>query len=254
MPRSSFQAGLYLALSLAVVLTGTISFPGSASAGIFKCVAADGSVTYSQRECEDSEKTAKILSNNGRSSPKLDCSVADSFIQTTITKMRDGVSSGDLFTEFGGMDTLSNFSLGAINYVYSYQGNLTTTTERVKELTMQKCAVGSFGVPSCYALPATLINQDGGCNREPATAAAKPQKTSSQSRQPTQSRQTRQSRPSRQSSQRAASRTTQQTSSSEARQKNNLNRSKADLERERRRAQRRALRERNRQAGPANPR
>ena len=166
---NSAQLSLFATQSFTQSLLGTIFFvlllgwQSTADARIYKCVAADGSISYSGSECPYTEKTAKVMSSKGRGSNSIDCAVADSFIRQTTDQMRNGTPSGEVFSGYGGLGDLSSVAVSMINYIYTYAGNLTTTRERVHELAMQSCSAGTFGVPTCSALPAIFVNGQGGC-------------------------------------------------------------------------------------------
>lgn len=157
------------AKSLTPALLGTIFFvlllgwQNAADARIYKCVAANGSISYSGSECPYTEKTAKVMSSKGRGRNAIDCAVADTFIRETTNQMRSGTPSAEVFSSYGGLGSISSVAVSMINYIYTYAGNLTTTGERVHELAMQSCSAGTFGVPTCSALPAIFVNDQGGC-------------------------------------------------------------------------------------------
>lgn len=156
-------------VSVATFILGTILFAlmigwhNSLEARIYKCVSANGSISYSGSECPYNEKTAKVMSSKGRGKNATDCAVAESFVRQTAEQMRSGTPSGKVFESFGGISSISSFAVSTINYIYTYAGNLTTTTERVQELTLQSCRAGTFGVPTCSTLPAIFVNDQGGC-------------------------------------------------------------------------------------------
>ncbi len=134
-----------------------------AKASIYKCVANDGSITYSQTECPRNDRTAKVLGKNGGARANVDCAIARPFINQTISDMRDGTSSFELTKKYGGESHISRVASKIINYVYSFKNNDTAVPSRIEDLSMKRCKAGNFGVPTCNTLPAAFINEAGGC-------------------------------------------------------------------------------------------
>lgn len=147
----------------ALMIMLTTSVTNEAHAGIYKCVDSSGGISYSSRECPVDERTAKVMSNKGRSGSQVSCKVADAFIRKTATEMRNGKNSADVFSQYGGLRRIPKPALNMINYIYTYEDNLSVVPSRIIDLTLQKCSGGSFGVPTCNSLPASFINGNGGC-------------------------------------------------------------------------------------------
>ncbi len=152
-----------IAYTLLTVIVLSLSQLTPVNAGIYKCVAGDGSVTYSQTECPASNRTAKVLGKNGGSSPDVNCAIALPFIEQTIGDMRDGVSSFSLTKKYGGESHISRVTGAIVNYIYSFKDNETAVPSRIKDLTVKRCKAGNFGIPTCNALPAAFVNEQGGC-------------------------------------------------------------------------------------------
>ncbi len=144
-------------------LIALLGWQNEAAARIYKCVAADGSISYSSSECPTNEKTAKVMSSAGRGKSTIDCAVADTFIRKTAAQMRDGMASKEVFSSYGGLSAMTAVSVSMVNYIYTFAGDLSTTPERVHQLALQSCSAGTFGVPTCSALPAKFVNDEGGC-------------------------------------------------------------------------------------------
>ena len=145
-------------------------------AGIFKCIDSSGAISYSSSECSVEERTAKVMRSSGRAGSQISCSVVDAFIRKTATEMRKGKSSTDTFNQYGGLRKVPKSALNMINYIYTYEDNLSVVPSRIIDLTLQKCSVGNFGVPTCNSLPASFINDNGGCTIETTSNRDKPQR------------------------------------------------------------------------------
>jgi len=150
-----------IVFALMIMLTASVG--NHAFAGIYKCIDSSGGISYSSQECPVEERTAKVMSNTGRSGSEISCTVADAFIRKTATDMRNGVSSDNAFSQYGGLRRIPKTALNMINYIYTYQENLSAVPSRIIDLTLQKCTAGNFGVPTCNSLPASFINENGGC-------------------------------------------------------------------------------------------
>lgn len=160
------------AYALVATLLLSTSYQTPVHAGIFKCVANDGSITYSQSECPANNRTAKVLSKSGGSRPSVNCEIARGFIDYTIKDMRAGVSSFDVIKRYGGQSHISRVASTIINYVYGYKNNDTAVPSRIQGLAMKRCRAGNFGVPTCNALPAAFVNEQGGCRPETAAGSS----------------------------------------------------------------------------------
>lgn len=135
-----------------------------AQAQVFKCVAANGDLTYSQTPCrdKDSEVTVQDVATSGNNDG-ADCEYAHRFALTTAMGMKRGVDSSDVFDRYGGLDALSRGSVSLISYVYQFRTNDDVTAERVAALSLAKCKANSFGDVGCEQLPRRYTNQLGGC-------------------------------------------------------------------------------------------
>lgn len=163
----------------ALVTIAFISLMGwhtTSEARIFKCIASDGSVSYSQSECSYNEKTAKVMSSSGRKQSNINCAVAEKFLRETTETMRSGTPSGEVISSYGGFGALSSVVVSMINYIYTFAGNLTTTPDRVHQLAMQNCRSGTFGLPTCQNMPLDFTSQHQSCEvntvDRPSPAAA----------------------------------------------------------------------------------
>jgi hypothetical protein len=142
-----------------------VSFiPAASLAQIYKCTEADGSVVYAQTPCStelvaDTEATPSEAEAN-------DCRYANTFAAWTARLMRAGTTSNEMFDRYGGLSSMSNGSIGVINYVYSFRTHDDVTAERIAGLSLAKCEAGSFGDASCAALPSSYTETFGGCKSE----------------------------------------------------------------------------------------
>lgn len=157
MPKSII-GGISITVILAALLAGT------AHAQIYKCTDADGGTVYAQTPCSTTESTTVRTGTSGGNA--ADCTYANKFASWTARLMRGGSSSKDVFDRYGGIGALSKESLGVINYVYTFRTNDDVTVERIASLAAAKCRAGSFGTPSCEALPAAYTDGLGGCDAE----------------------------------------------------------------------------------------
>lgn len=135
-----------------------------AQAEIFKCVAPNGELTFSQTPCpgKDSKVTVERTVTT-RNDDEADCKFAQRFALTTARQMKRGVTSSKVFDQYGGLSALSRGSVGLISYVYQYRTNDDVSAERVAALSAAKCKAKSFGDVSCEQLPASYTNGLGGC-------------------------------------------------------------------------------------------
>ena len=157
-----------------VAFVSLMSWHSLSEARIYKCVANDGSISYSQSECSYKEKTAKVMSSKGRGKSNIDCSIAEGFIRETSNQMRNGVPSGEVFAQYGGLNRVTSVVVSIVNYIYTYAGNLTTTADRVYDLAVQNCQAGTFGIPTCQNMPPEYINARGGCTASDNNQLAAP--------------------------------------------------------------------------------
>ncbi len=136
----------------------------SAQAEIYRCVAPNGDLTFSQTPCpdKDSKVTVERTVTTARNE-EADCQFAHRFALTTAMSMKRGVDSGEVFDQYGGLNALSRGSVSIISYVYQHRSNDDVSAERVAALSLAKCKAKSFGDVGCEQLPAAYTNRLGGC-------------------------------------------------------------------------------------------
>ena len=151
------------AVPIALLLALSVS-PAELPAQVFKCKEADGTLTYSQTPCATEDAAAVKVSTAATEPP--DCSYANKFAFATARTMQGGMSSAEIFRGYGGVDAMSNSSLGIINYVYSFRTASDVSAERIAGLAQAKCEARNFGDVNCEALPPTFVEGLGGCDAE----------------------------------------------------------------------------------------
>jgi hypothetical protein len=147
-----------------MVTIGLLVMGAPVQAGVFKCTAEDGGLTFQQTPCPE-QKVEKVRTET-QSEETLDCSFSNRFAVSTARLMRAGVTSKEVFDSYGGLDALSRSSIGVINYVFSFRTSDDVTVERIAGLADAKCRVGSFGDATCEALPLSFTEGVGGCDGE----------------------------------------------------------------------------------------
>lgn len=155
---------LYKTGLLLTTLCAGIVAPGTASAAIFKCVGANGEVSYDQSPCPVEDKTAKVINVGSKSKTKYNCRIANNFARRTAMSMRTGQSSGEVFDSYGGIDAIPRTAIGVINYVYTHKGNVDTGPQRITALSAARCSGGSYGPVECDDFPYGFISELGGCD------------------------------------------------------------------------------------------
>lgn len=170
----------YLPACLAVLL---VCLSTSASAGVYKCVAADGSLTYSQTPCPNQVSTAVSTSSGSAADRSAECRYASRFAGSVATDMRRGRASADVFDRYGGLDGLSKSAINIISYVYQYQHSDNLSTDRIATLAGGKCKAHAFGEVSCETMPYAWIDDIGGCDEDEddEASAAQPEPTRDES-------------------------------------------------------------------------
>jgi len=143
----------------------TIILCDGAEADIYKCRNTDGSFTYSQTPCPDSENITNVI-GAGAGSNSVDCSQATSFALTTARSMKGGADSTEVFDRFGGLDSLSRGAVGLISYVFQYRLSEDVSAERIAALAQSKCAARSFGNITCDELPLLFAETLDACGAE----------------------------------------------------------------------------------------
>ena len=152
---------------VAFLLSGVLFGIPDAAADIYKCKEADGSLTYSQTPCPDNDTTVLVTeSGTERIIEQRDCRYAHQFAVSTARSMRDGAASTDVFDHYGGVDSLSNGSIGIINYVYIYRTKSSVSIERIASLVETQCESGTMPQVTCTDLPIVFTDELGGCNAE----------------------------------------------------------------------------------------
>lgn len=154
-----YKTGLLL-----TVLCASQFVPSAAEAAIFKCVGSDGEVSYNQTPCPVQEQTAKVMSSGSSGKDSYDCRIANNFARRTAVGMRNGMSSGDVFASYGGIDAIPRTAIGVINYVYTHKENYDTTPQRIAALSAARCSAGSYGPVACEDFPYGFISELGGCD------------------------------------------------------------------------------------------
>lgn len=157
-----------LAYSLCLV---PILLASAAQAQIYKCVADDGGVSYSQIPCPE-EKSEALQHISARSSAAADCRWASQFANDVARRMRSGKDSASLFDLYGGVDSVSKGTVNVINYVYRFRSDESIPVERIASLAGNMCKAGSLGDVSCESLPYGQDPTGQRCNPEVADAEA----------------------------------------------------------------------------------
>ena len=150
----------------AVLVTGLIAVAIPAAAGVYKCVAADGSLTYSQTPCPGQKTTTVTTVKSSNAGETLDCRHASQFALTVAKSMKRGRGSADLFSTYGGLEGLSKSAVNIINYVYQFRHSSDLSADRIAALTGNKCKARAFGEASCEAMPFAYIEKIGGCDEK----------------------------------------------------------------------------------------
>ena len=155
---------LIASAALPCLLSMLLYLPVSVQAGIYKCIDASGGTTYSQTACPEQEQTANVITTYTSSVATQDCRIARNFAAQTTEQMKAGTTSGELFDQYGGIDSISGTAIAMINYVYTYKHNPRVSTDRITSLTTSRCKAGSFGEMSCERFPYSFIADLGGCD------------------------------------------------------------------------------------------
>lgn len=123
-----------------------------AQAEIYKCVAEDGSVSYSQIPCPK-QVTTEVRAAVPKTDGAVDCRWATQFANEVGRQMRSGMPSESVFGLYGGIDSVSAGTINIINYVFRFRGNATMPLERISSLAGSMCKAGSLGDVRCASLP-----------------------------------------------------------------------------------------------------
>lgn len=156
-----------------ILVFGLLIANGDARAAVYKCVDAEGVITYSQAPCPDNPETVTVQGvSTGSNDEDFDCRHANRFALETARQMRGGMYSSDLFDKYGGIDALSKGSINLINFVYRYQANTTVSTERIAGFATTMCESGSLAGVGCAELPVSFTDSFGGCAADIEAVAA----------------------------------------------------------------------------------
>lgn len=154
---------------LVPLLLLVIAWPVTGIAEIFKCVAENGELTFSQTPCHGD--TVTMRASRGHSEDDaLNCKYAHRFALAVARDMKSGADSSTQFRQYGGLNALSRASVGLISYVYQYRSNDDVPVARIAALSAAKCRARSFGDVSCDQLPVSFTNRLGGCRSSAAHA------------------------------------------------------------------------------------
>ena len=123
-----------------------------AEAEIYKCVAEDGSVAYSQIPCPK-EKMTTVATAVAKIDDVVDCRWAVKFANDVGRRMRSGLPSDAVFNFYGGIDSVSPGTINIINYVFRFRGNEAMPLDRITSLAGSMCKAGSLGDVRCESLP-----------------------------------------------------------------------------------------------------
>jgi len=164
------RKALIPALALLWLALAALS-PNTTRAEVFKCVAADGALTFSQSPCRDEGSKVTVQETfGGAADESADCEHARRFALATAQEMRSGSASSTVFDRYGGLSALSKGSVSLISYVFQFRTNNDVSVERVSALATSKCQARAFGDVSCEQLPVSFTNRIGACdgNEEPS--------------------------------------------------------------------------------------
>lgn len=155
-----------------------------ASAATYKCIDANGDVTYSQSPCKQNQTTGKLLNSAKKAVEMEDCKYAGAFSELAFRHMRSGLSTQQLFDRYGGVNSISQGTLGVINYVYSFKYSKTMRSARVAQLTIARCNAQAFGEVACEDFPQEFQRMIFSCDDEEREEALRLQNLIDQSVRP----------------------------------------------------------------------
>jgi hypothetical protein len=151
----------------ALLLVFAWLLPATTKAEIFKCVAENGELTFSQVPCPEKGTTVTVMKSGGNFSDEpADCEHARRFALSTAQQMKSGIGSNAIFDSYGGLGTLSKGSVSLVSYVFQFRTNVDVSAVRVSALATAKCQARAFGDVSCEQLPASFTNGFGGCDKD----------------------------------------------------------------------------------------
>lgn len=129
-------------------------FISSPSVAAFKCVDADGSVSFSQTPCAGSGTSSQI--NVGGGGAKFEpraCELAGLFAEDAAKRMRSGSDYSREIGRYGGTHGARPALVGVVNYIYSFVRADDIPEMRIASLTRAKCQSGGFGRMAFDDLP-----------------------------------------------------------------------------------------------------
>ena len=135
-----------------------------AHAEFYKCISSSGDTTYDDSPCR-ADQSIHVLTKHARELPVLDCRVARNFAFDIVARMRQGDTANEVFDAYGGVKSLSADARSLINNVYSFNDNSNTGTQRIVDLTVDRCQSGLLGkkLDQCDAYPKEFIERFGSC-------------------------------------------------------------------------------------------
>ena len=142
---------------LAVVLSivGSIHW-GAAEARVFRCVADDGKVTYSQSPCPADQQSDQMRGLGAARHPDSSlCGLARELAATVFLEMADGVEPSAVIDRYGGPNHVNAPTLGVINFAASLRYNDELSPQRVGALSFLRCREGGSGRLQSGDLPST---------------------------------------------------------------------------------------------------
>lgn len=137
-----------------------------AQAEVYRCMAADGSLTFSQTPCAVNATVSRSTPSTGAEA--ADCALAAHFALSAAKAMRADKSSSALFDEYGGFDAMSKSAANIVNYVYRFSHSEEISAERISALAEKQCRARAFGDFRCDALPAAYVEANALCREEDA--------------------------------------------------------------------------------------
>lgn len=154
-----------------------LAISADAGAGVYKCIDADGSITYAQTPCPDQVTTTVQTASSNRGGEPLDCEHANRFALSVARSMKNGSASSDTYMKYGGVDAMSKAAVNIVSYVHSFQHSNDISADRIAALSGNRCQARAFGAVSCESLPVRYTDSIGGCDKDadaetaPTTAA-----------------------------------------------------------------------------------
>lgn len=155
-----------------------LAISADSSAGVYKCVDADGNITYAQTPCPNQKTTTVHTAASNAGKDALDCEHANRFALTVARSMKSGRSSSDTYMKYGGVDSMSKAAVNIVSYVHSFQHSDDISVDRIAALAGNRCQARAFGAASCESLPVSFTDSIGGCDVDDeanADAAGEPQ-------------------------------------------------------------------------------